>query len=72
MAMIIESDLVSAIKAKRVPTLRQNVSCADLSLQELEIENAIRNCDSMGKVDALVDKLIMYVALNKCRMNSEV
>ena len=72
MAVMTESDLVSAVKVKRIPTLRQDVSCADLSLQELEIDNTIRACDSLGKVEALLDKLITYVAMNKSRMNSEV
>lgn len=71
MVILTESDLVSAVKEKRIPTLRQDVSCADLSLQELEIDNAIRDCDSLGKVEALLDKLITYVAMNKSRMNSE-
>lgn len=72
MDVMTESDLVSAVKVKRIPTLRQVVSCADLSLQELEIDNAIHDCDSLGKVEALLDKLITYVAMNKSRMNSEV
>ena len=72
MAILNGSDLISAVRAKRIPTLGQDVSCAVLGLQELEIDNAIHDCDTLGKVDALLDKLITYVAMNKSRMNSEV
>lgn len=72
MRVMTESDFISAVKVKRIPTLRQGVTCADLSMQELEIDNAIHDCGTLGKVEILLDRLITYVAMNKSRMNSEV
>ena len=71
MTIITEKDLLAVVQGKRIPTVQVNVTCADLSLQELEIVKAMRDCDTLGKVGALVDKLIMYVALSKSHANLE-
>lgn len=63
--IITEAELLSAVKEKRIPTLRNDVSQADLSLQEVEIVNAMKTCDSLGKVSELIDKFTLYIAMSK-------
>lgn len=60
-----EAGLLSSIKAKRVPSLRGRSGAADLQLQELEILSALRTCDSLSKVDNLIDKCLVYIGLSK-------
>lgn len=59
-------ELLEAIRSKRVPNLQKKASVADLSLQEFEIMKAAHDCNSVGKVNELIDKCIVYIALSKC------
>lgn len=66
MAVLTEKELLESVRSKRIPMLNRTTSSADLSLQEFEIMNAVRDCDSLAKVDSLLDKFVAYVAMAKC------
>lgn len=66
-----EKELFVAVRNKRVPQLRKKAGVADLSLQEFEIMKAASECNSLDKVNVLLDKCVMYIALAKC-LNLEV
>ena len=61
-----DKELISSVQAKSVPSLQISAKQADLGLQELEIVRSLRNCASLEDVDALIDKLLVYIGLNKC------
>ena len=54
--------LLEKIRGKRIPDSCMRVKWADLYLQEAEIVKSLRSCDTLEKVDEVLDKFVTFVA----------
>ncbi len=57
--------LIEKIRGKKIPNSCMRVKWADLYLQEDEIVKSLRSCDTLEKVDEVVDKFVTFVSLTK-------